>query len=173
METLIRCVLAGDKIYLHCSDGDSRAPYVAAALAGVLYEQSGGEALDAVLRFRRSRRGPPGSPPSHDQRMQVHRVLQDRGWIERCKSLQPREVRAAKRTAPSPSGRGSWRRSYIRSQPGESLRPLAPEVSALLSQLRARLATRGARGIIGLQRAFRIMDDDGSQSLDVREFKKV
>ena len=42
----------------------------------------------------------------------------------------------------------------------------------LVKRLKDSLATRGARGYIGLQRKFRIMDDDGSKTLDLREFKK-
>jgi Ca2+-binding EF-hand superfamily protein len=34
------------------------------------------------------------------------------------------------------------------------------------------LASRGARGIIGLQKQFKIMDDDRSGDLDMYEFKK-
>jgi EF-hand domain pair len=41
-----------------------------------------------------------------------------------------------------------------------------------LDQLRTQLAARGARGIVGLQRTFRIMDDDGSKSFNLAEFKK-
>jgi len=35
------------------------------------------------------------------------------------------------------------------------------------------LASRGARGIIGLQKQFKIMDDDRSMDLDQYEFKKA
>ena len=31
---------------------------------------------------------------------------------------------------------------------------------------------RGARGIIGIGRSFRIIDDDGSRSLNLAEFRK-
>ena len=44
---------------------------------------------------------------------------------------------------------------------------------ALVEKLRAKLATRGARGIIGLGRNFRIMDDNHSMSLDKYEFAKA
>jgi Ca2+-binding EF-hand superfamily protein len=39
--------------------------------------------------------------------------------------------------------------------------------------LRAKLVTRGARGFIGLQRQFKIMDDNNSKSLDKYEFTKA
>ena len=42
-----------------------------------------------------------------------------------------------------------------------------------LEKLRTQLISRGASGIVGLQRKFRIMDDDGSKSLDKPEFKKA
>jgi Ca2+-binding EF-hand superfamily protein len=35
------------------------------------------------------------------------------------------------------------------------------------------LARRGARGMIGLQRIFKIMDDNNSNSLDIQEFWKA
>ena len=43
----------------------------------------------------------------------------------------------------------------------------------LLLALRDQLAARGAKGIVGLQRQFRIIDDNGSKSLDMNEFKKA
>ena len=42
----------------------------------------------------------------------------------------------------------------------------------LFERFRAKLALRGARGIIGIQRQFKIMDDDNSHSLSLSEFKK-
>lgn len=43
----------------------------------------------------------------------------------------------------------------------------------LAEELRAKLVTRGARGFIGLQRQFKIMDDNNSRSLDKYEFTKA
>lgn len=43
----------------------------------------------------------------------------------------------------------------------------------LCDRLRKKLASRGARGIIGLSKQFRIMDDNHSMSLDRYEFKKA
>ena len=41
---------------------------------------------------------------------------------------------------------------------------------SLARKLQEKLASRGARGIIGLQRQFKIMDDDNSKSLNKYEF---
>ena len=38
--------------------------------------------------------------------------------------------------------------------------------------MRAGLVAHGAHGFIGLQRKFRIMDDDGTKQLSMAEFKK-
>lgn len=43
----------------------------------------------------------------------------------------------------------------------------------LAERLRQKLASRGARGIIGLGKSFRIMDDNNSRSLDMYEFTKA
>lgn len=43
----------------------------------------------------------------------------------------------------------------------------------MIERLRTKLATRGARGIIGLAKQFRIMDDNNSRSLDLYEFTKA
>ena len=45
-------------------------------------------------------------------------------------------------------------------------------VRVLIDKFKAELSNRGAHGFIGLQRKFRIMDDDGSKSLTMAEFKK-
>lgn len=42
----------------------------------------------------------------------------------------------------------------------------------MLEKVRSRIKERGARGIIGIGRSFRIIDDDGSKSLNVDEFSK-
>lgn len=50
---------------------------------------------------------------------------------------------------------------------------LKHEDSELVMTLRDALKARGARGIIGLQRVFKIMDDDQSGALDIQEFWKA
>ena len=43
----------------------------------------------------------------------------------------------------------------------------------LVSIFRERIKGRGARGMVGIQRLFKIMDDDGSRSLSEAEFTKA
>ena len=43
----------------------------------------------------------------------------------------------------------------------------------LIEKVRAALASRGANGVLGMARLFRIMDDDDSKSLSMAEFKKA
>eukprot|EP01031_Cornospumella_fuschlensis_P041281 gene41281-50383_t len=43
----------------------------------------------------------------------------------------------------------------------------------VMFKLKSQLGMRGARGVMGLSRLFRIMDDDGSKSLSFGEFKKA
>lgn len=46
-------------------------------------------------------------------------------------------------------------------------------IERLLLDVRRQLAKHGARGIIGLSRKFRIMDDDGTKCITMAEFKKA
>ncbi|KAF0695778.1 Aste57867_13429 [Aphanomyces stellatus] len=55
----------------------------------------------------------------------------------------------------------------------DSLKSAPRSVVDSLAELRATLYEHGARGIVGLGRKFRIMDDDNSKSLDLNEFKKA
>jgi hypothetical protein len=43
----------------------------------------------------------------------------------------------------------------------------------LAEALKQKIASRGSKGIIGLQRQFKIMDDDNSKSLNKAEFNKA
>ncbi|KAK7249447.1 hypothetical protein SO694_00049056 [Aureococcus anophagefferens] len=49
----------------------------------------------------------------------------------------------------------------------------AAGIERLLYDLRTQLAAHGARGIVGLARKFRIVDDDGSKSINSLEFHKA
>lgn len=52
-----------------------------------------------------------------------------------------------------------------------SLRHDSPQ--SLLKLFKDKLRSRGSRGMVGLQRIFKIMDDDESGSLSLREFNKA
>lgn len=56
---------------------------------------------------------------------------------------------------------------------GSATKKSSSSSDELLDRLRKKLASRGAHGIIGLQRQFRIMDDNHSMSLDKYEFTKA
>lgn len=49
----------------------------------------------------------------------------------------------------------------------------APKLDVIVKQLKVQLAQRGARGIVGLSRKFKIMDDNGNGALSVSEFQKA
>jgi len=51
--------------------------------------------------------------------------------------------------------------------------PAGGDPDELVERLKTKLASRGARGIIGLGKSFRIMDDNNSRSLDLYEFTKA
>ena len=51
-------------------------------------------------------------------------------------------------------------------------RPSVKNSGSSFDRFREKLMARGARGIIGIQRQFKIMDDDNSKSLNLNEFKK-
>eukprot|EP00117_Sycon_ciliatum_P045969 scpid93001/ scgid32982/ Calcyphosin-like protein len=61
----------------------------------------------------------------------------------------------------------------VGASPGKSGNASTGNVSDLAEKLRLKLASRGARGIIGLGKSFRIMDDNNSRSLDIYEFTKA
>ena len=56
---------------------------------------------------------------------------------------------------------------------GGAAQASSSDPEALALRLKEKLATRGARGIIGLQRQFKIMDDNNSKTLNKYEFTKA
>lgn len=46
----------------------------------------------------------------------------------------------------------------------------AGNINDILSKVRAKIISRGARGMVGLGKSFKIMDDNNSRSLDTDEF---
>jgi Ca2+-binding EF-hand superfamily protein len=91
VQDLVAHIKAGEMIYLHCSDGNGRSGTIASVLLGATYGMSSSEALDAVQRSRDFRLGTSGrSPETHEQKMQVHRVLGDDRFRESVAAVAPR-----------------------------------------------------------------------------------
>eukprot|EP00826_Nyctotherus_ovalis_P006571 TRINITY_DN1156_c0_g2_i3.p1 TRINITY_DN1156_c0_g2~~TRINITY_DN1156_c0_g2_i3.p1 ORF type:complete len:592 (+),score=134.30 TRINITY_DN1156_c0_g2_i3:690-2465(+) len=79
-------------------------------------------------------------------------------------ALRPRRAEDSKEMAAGyPSKKGSPHKSVGASYTDKQL----------ISGFRKVLLSRGTRGIVGMQRAFKIIDDDNSGSLSLPEFKKV
>jgi calcyphosin len=79
--------------------------------------------------------------------------------------------------APAYTRNKAWASSQDKPPSRDGQNPGAPKPSLRSSgtsfdRFREKLAARGARGIIGIQRQFKIMDDDNSKSLTLNEFKK-
>ena len=92
---LIAHLKAGENLYIHCSDGNGRTGTVACALLGLLYNLSSSETLDIVQRYRNHRTGTQGHmPESHEQKMQVHRLLFDKRLRPAAAAVAPKSVRS-------------------------------------------------------------------------------
>lgn len=78
--------------------------------------------------------------------------------------------------APAYTKNKAW--ASVEDKPGSrsgaqsGVRPSVNNSGNSFERFREKLASRGARGIIGIQRQFKIMDDDGSKTLSFAEFKK-
>ena len=48
-----------------------------------------------------------------------------------------------------------------------------PGIKMLVDKIKKQLKSRGSFGFIGMQRVFKIIDDDGNKSLDKLEFRKA
>lgn len=55
----------------------------------------------------------------------------------------------------------------------DSALDLNPNEAQLMEHIRKRIAARGARGISGISRKFKIADDNGNKTLDKQEFAKA
>ena len=72
-----------------------------------------------------------------------------------------------------PSEGVSSLKSFVSKSSSTSNNKEASRLKAILEDLKIQLRQRGAKGFIGLQRKFRIMDDNGDQALSYLEFKKA
>jgi protein-tyrosine phosphatase len=78
---VLSAIMAGDRVYLHCSDGNGRAGTIASLLLGIVHGLSSSEAMTLVDMYRTHRRGIQGlSLETHQQKAQVHRLLSNLEW---------------------------------------------------------------------------------------------
>ena len=125
---LLAYMRAGESLYLHCSDGNGRSGTVAALLAGLAYNLGPVEAMQLAQKSRNDRGGSQGPcPETHEQRMQVHRLLSDAALRAQAAAVAPR---------------------HPESQLAESSAVLA----ATLAKVRSLLAKKGATSLIYLRR---------------------
>ena len=69
---------------------------------------------------------------------------------------------------------GNWAKKYEVQEVAENSDEEEEEDDdPIMTKVRNAMEQRGAKGIIGLARLFRIMDDDGNNTLDLKEFKKA
>ena len=74
----------------------------------------------------------------------------------------------------APSDQQSQRsKAYSQSSKNQPIKSSQPDPMELIKLFRDKIKARGARGIIGLQKLFSIMDDDNSKSISVYEFTKA
>jgi Ca2+-binding EF-hand superfamily protein len=81
--------------------------------------------------------------------------------------LRPKHVDFRDQNIP-PAGSASWAGGKL-----ERIRNSALQPGELFNKFKEKLLSRGARGIIGLARIFRIMDDNQNKTLEFEEFKKA
>ena len=88
---LIAYMRAGELLYLHCGDGNGRSGTIACLLAGIVFNIGPVEAMALMQKSRNDRGGSQGPcPETHEQRMQVHRLLSDVGFRARVSAATPK-----------------------------------------------------------------------------------
>lgn len=81
---------AGEFVYLHCGDGNGRSGTIAAILLGLAFNLGPVEAMALMQKSRNDRAGTQGpAPETHEQRMQVHRLLSDRMFRQAAAAVTP------------------------------------------------------------------------------------
>jgi hypothetical protein len=82
---------AGEYLYLQCGDGNGRSGTVAAVLLGLAFNLGPVEAMALMQKSRADRFGAQGpAPETHEQRMQVHRLLSDKTLRTAAAAVAPR-----------------------------------------------------------------------------------
>ena len=97
--------------------------------------------------------------------------LMDSIWkIPKSRKVQPGTLGASVIEHSAEARRANAQRA-VNTKPLKPTGPPSP-VKSIVSSLKRSLAKRGARGIGGISRKFKILDDDGTKSLSRDEFKK-
>eukprot|EP01034_Spumella_vulgaris_P024624 gene24624-30992_t len=76
------------------------------------------------------------------------------------------------RGSPTKAKPGKYNQISYEKKETRSAEP-SPGIKLIIAKIKAEMKSRGSGGFIGLQRRFKIMDDDGSKSLSLSEFKKA
>ena len=108
-----------------------------------------------------------GAPPREvERRRKGNEEVTD---VHRTSNIMLKDTAPSKLRSAAPT-----RREEVRAAPPPPSAPLrGGNVEILLEKFRNKLAARGTRGILGLQRTFKIMDDDNSKDLSLVEFRKA
>ena len=98
VQRILSAIAAGDRVYLHCSDGNGRTGTIAALVLGVIHGLSSSESLTLVDMYRTHRRGIQGlAVETHQQKALVHRLLSNTEWRDMMCDVVPKTAAA---TAP-------------------------------------------------------------------------
>ena len=139
---IVSAIAAGDRVYLHCLDGNGRTGTIAALILGVVYGISSSEALSLVQQYRDMRAGVQGlAVETHQQRAQVHRLLKSDDWRAMVRST--KVMRASK--------------SNVNMS----------QADMILQDLRGGLMRRGPEAFIKLRRMLQQRDFDGDGRVPV------
>ena len=145
---VLAAIMAGDRCYLHCSDGNGRAGTIAALLLGVVHGLSSSESMTLVDLYRTHRRGIQGmSLETHQQRAQVHRLLSNPEW----------------RTMVSHTVKKSAANSNQRNL----------TVDKVVEEIRGGLMRRGVYAFIKLRRLLERRDYDGTGNVNMYDLTEA
>ncbi len=125
---IIAYMRAGEYIYLHCGDGNGRSGTVAAVVLGLTFGLGPVEAMALMQKSRNDRAGAQGpAPETHEQRMQVHRLLSDKSLRQAASAVSARH-------------------------PDPLTTETSTKLTAVLTKIRAIVAKKGAASLIYLKR---------------------
>jgi len=108
-----------------------------------------------------------GKPPMPDE---VEKEQKMKIYKEAKQNVIPRDIT---RGGYEPHPSGPKPKQHVETDTIVHSAPAIPRFqSILVERFRNKLKARGGRGIVGMRRQFKIMDDNGSGALDINEFRK-